>query len=57
MRELGEELAEGLGLETGGRDDVLVLLAVDRADRVGDRAARADAGGGGAKKRQLQLGQ
>ena len=57
MRELGPLLAERLRFEPEGVDDRFVLVCVERADGVEDRAARARALGGGAQQPELQLGQ
>ena len=46
-----------VGLEAARLDDGLVLVGVDRADRVDDRPAGPDALGRGAQQRELQLGQ
>src|SRR4051812_43593143 len=50
-------LLDRLDLEAGGVDDGFVLVRVDRAYGVDDRAARADALGRGAQELELQLGQ
>ena len=57
MRVLRPLVAERLDLEPGGVDDGLVLVGVQRADRVDDRAARLRALGRGAQQLELQLGQ
>src|SRR3954467_12172986 len=56
MRELRPLPAPGVGLEAVPVDDRLVLVRVDRADRVDDRAARSHALGGNAQQIPLQLG-
>ena len=55
VRELRPLLAERLRLEPDGVDDRLVLVGVQRADRVDDRAARPRALGGGAQELELEL--
>src|SRR6266508_294220 len=53
--ELRPLVSERLDAKTRGVDDGFVLLRVDRANRVDDRAAGTDAFGGDAQKLELQL--
>ena len=53
----GHSSPSGSTLEPRGVDDRLVLVGVQRADRVDDRAARLRALGRGAQQLELQLGQ
>ena len=53
----GHSSVSGSDFEPARIHDPLVLVGVDRADRVDDRAAGRNALGGGAEQRELQLGQ
>ena len=56
-RNCGHSSPSRLDREAGRVDDRLVLVRVDRADRVDDRAARPHALGGRAQQRELELRQ